>query len=130
MKPSSVCILGIDYQIEYVDKPSDVDIYKRESLWGQIDFWTRTIRIYDNGRGLVDVWHTILHEVIHGISSALKLELDDEDKVDLLALGLTEVLFKNNWLNVERPNTRLETDAACAQDGDDLGESRGAAQPR
>ena len=44
MKPTNVNILGVDYTIEYTDRPSDVDMYKRESLWGQVDFWTRTIR--------------------------------------------------------------------------------------
>jgi len=55
MKPNKVNILGIEYSITYLDKPSDVDIYKRESLWGQIDYWTRTIRIYDNGRPEEDI---------------------------------------------------------------------------
>ena len=66
-RPKQVNILGLSHELIYVDKPSDVDIYKRESLWGQIDYWTRTIRIYDHGR------------------------------LDLLSLALTDVLFRNKW---------------------------------
>lgn len=101
-KPTSITILGKVYSVEYVDKPSDVDMFKRESLWGQIDFWTRSIRIYDNGRNIEDVWHSIFHEVLHGIATALKLDALDDDKhhdeLDLLALGLVDVIFRNEWL--------------------------------
>lgn len=98
--PENVNILGVDYKIEYVDKPSDVDIYKQTSLWGQIDFWTRTIRIYKNERPLEDIWGTILHEIIHGISEALHLKnVDDEnDTADLLGMALADLLIRNKWL--------------------------------
>ena len=99
MKPKKVNILGIDHEIIYVDKPSDVDVYERAALWGQIDHWTRTIRIYDNGRRVEDVFQTILHEILHGIASSLKLELGDDDNLDILALALTDVFFRNNWLS-------------------------------
>ena len=46
--PNKVNILGVEYKIFYFDKPSEVYIYKRESFWGQIDYWTRTIRVYKN----------------------------------------------------------------------------------
>lgn len=102
MKPKEVVILGVPYKIDYVDKPSDVDLFKRESYWGQIDFWTRTIRIYDKDRPVEDLWGTIIHEVLHGISSELKLVLNKKehhDDLDVLALALTDVLFRNKWIN-------------------------------
>lgn len=103
MKPESVNILGIEYSITYVDKPSEVDIYKRNSMWGQIDYWTRTIRIYDNGsRPNEDVFQTVMHEVLHGIAEALKLDLrkdERHDELDILALALTDVFFRNGWLH-------------------------------
>lgn len=101
-KPDKVNILGVEYSIAYTDGPSEVDIYHRESLWGQIDYWTRTIRIYDNGRPFEDVFHTILHEILHGISDALKIELNKperHDELDILALALTDVLFRNGWIS-------------------------------
>ena len=104
MKPSEVTILGVTYKIEYVEKPSDVDIFRREALWGQIDYWTRTIRIYDNGRQLEDVWQTIIHEVLHGIAEGFKLELKEKDRheeLDLLAAAITDTLFRNNGLKVD-----------------------------
>jgi hypothetical protein len=104
MKPNKVNILGIEYKITYCDKPSDVDIYEHHSLWGQIDLWSRTIRIYDNGRPIADIWQTMLHEIIHGIAAQLHikgLECDsetDEDAVDTLALALLDVFMRNGWL--------------------------------
>lgn len=102
--PSSVNVLGIRYEIQYVEKPSDVDIFKRKSLWGQIDYWTRTIRVYANNRSAEDVWGTILHEVLHAITSALhmdRLESDDaNDDVDLLAMALVDTAVRNGWVEL------------------------------
>ena len=102
MKPTSVNILGCNYSIEYVDNPSNVDIYKRQSLWGQIDFWTRTIRIYDKDLSVEDVWQTLLHEIIHGICEQLHLrkfkDKDNHDDLDLLVLALMDVFFRNGWM--------------------------------
>ena len=101
-KPDTVNILGIPYSITYVDNPAEVDLHKRQALWGEIDYWTRTIRIYDNGRPDEDVWETVMHEVIHGIASALNIASlegkEHEDDVDVLALALTDVLFRNDWI--------------------------------
>jgi len=102
MRPSKVIILGIEYSIEYVDRPSDVDINHRESMWGQIDYWTRSIRVYSNELSDEDVWGTIMHEVLHGIAELFRLGAltDDEshNDLDLLALALTDVLFRNGWI--------------------------------
>jgi hypothetical protein len=102
MKPDKVNILGVEYKIIYCDKPSDVDIFKRNSLWGQLDCWTRTIRIYDSDRPAEDIWQCIFHEVLHGISELLHLQcLGDEnnhEELDLLALALADVLFRNEWM--------------------------------
>ena len=100
--PTSVNILGIIYTVEYHDKPSEVDIFKRKSLWGQIDYWTRTIRIYDNGGPAQDVWQTIIHEVLHGILTMLHLDKlyteDAHDEMGSLALALADVFIRNGWL--------------------------------
>ena len=102
MKPDKVIILGIEYKITYVDKPSDVDIFKRTSQWGQIDYWTRSIRIYDNGLALEEIWGSLLHEVLHGIVEAFHIKVlepdEAHDSLDLLALALTDVLFRNGWI--------------------------------
>ncbi len=101
--PNEVNILGVRYKVEYVDNPAEVDIFKRESLWGQIDYWTRSIRIYRSNRCQEDVWESLIHEVLHGIVTALKISVlkDQEDAVALLALGFTDTLTRNGWLKVE-----------------------------
>lgn len=103
MKPDKVNIHGVEYSIEYVDKPSEVDIYKRDSLWGQIDYWTRTIRVYETNRPIQDIWKSIIHEILHGIASDLNFdELNkDENTIDMLARSLTDVLFRNGWIRLE-----------------------------
>jgi hypothetical protein len=105
MKPTKVNIFGVDYEITYMDNPSNVDIYKRESCWGQIDYWTRTIRIYDKDRSESDVWGSIWHEVIHGISAGLHLDVLEKEEnhstLDLLALAISDVLFRNGWMKVD-----------------------------
>jgi hypothetical protein len=102
MKPTGVNILGCEYSIEYVDNPASVDIHKRDSIWGQIDPWTRSIRIYDNGKPEGDVLQTVLHEVLHGIASELHLKNlqgdDHHEELDILALALADVLMRNGWL--------------------------------
>lgn len=106
-RPNEINILGIKYKVEYCDKPSDVDIFKRESCWGQIDYWTRTIRIYEHEFPHRDVWQTVFYEIIHGIIQQMHLEdliiKDDyphknmEKLVDCLSLGIMNVLFENKW---------------------------------
>jgi hypothetical protein len=101
-KPTEVNILGVIYSIQYVDNPTDVDMYKRQALWGQIDFWTRTIRIYDAGRKIEDIFQSIIHEVLHGICVDLHLKtFNDEtnhDDLDVLALALVDMLIRNGWV--------------------------------
>lgn len=104
-KPKSVNILGVDYSIEYVDNPAEVDIYKRKSLWGQIDYWTRTIRVYDNDRPAKDIWDTILHEILHGIAEELNLksfrDSDNHDELETISITLMDTLVRNSWLEIE-----------------------------
>jgi hypothetical protein len=100
-KVSDIVILGKHYKIEYVDKPSDVDIFKRDSLWGQVDFWTRSIRVFDNKNPDGDITHILLHEILHAIVTELHIDTvknasDYEDIVDLISLALSEILINNS----------------------------------
>jgi len=105
MKPDTVYIVGIPYKIIYIDNPLDVDVNKRELLFGQIDYWTNMIRIYDNGCPEEERWSRILHEIIHGLITRLNLNNfagnDVHDDLDVLALGITDILFRNNWIVTE-----------------------------
>ena len=109
MKPESLNILGINYKITYCANASEVDIHKRESCWGQVDFWTQTIRIYDNGRQVEDIWETIIHEILHVIGEKLKLECFDKgnikderkhEELSIIATALTDTLFRNDLIKV------------------------------
>lgn len=109
MKPTSLNILGVVYQVTYVDKPSDVDLQGREVNLGQIDYWSRTIRVLDNGRSIGDIWQTLIHEILHAIGSELHLKINDErnhDELDIIAVVLTDVLFRNGILFPELPDPK------------------------
>ena len=102
MRPTKLNILGIEYDVLYIEKPSDVDVYGRQSLWGQVDPWTRTIRIYQNGRNESDINQTIWHEVLHAITGLLHIETiteakDAEDVIDLLALAINDFISRNDF---------------------------------
>lgn len=103
-KPTSVIIFGKTYKIEYVDNPAEVDIHKRQSLWGQIDYWTHTIRIYDNGRSVDGVFESLVHEVLHALDNELHLKIDDKSDhheiLTRLAGGLADTLVRNGWVKL------------------------------
>ncbi len=98
--PAEVNVLGKKYEIIYCDNPIDVDIAGRKSLFGSTDFWERKIRVYSKQTG-EDMVDTVIHEILHIIDNDLNIrwnESDSEDSITLLALGLADVLMRNNWL--------------------------------
>jgi len=101
LRPESVNILGKTYSVTYVDKPSDVDIYSRDSMWGQVDYWTHSIRVYaPKGFSQEEILDTLLHEILHVISHKLKLKALDEnhDDLGLVAMALADTILRNGWL--------------------------------
>jgi len=103
VKPDSINILGKHYSVTYVDKPSGVDIHNHESLWGQIDPWTHSIRIYaPDNFSEEEILDTILHEVLHVLGTKLRLnsfnDNDNHDELSLLAMGLADTFIRNGWL--------------------------------
>ena len=99
--PAQVKILDVVYTIAYVDKPSEVDFQGRKSMWGQVDFWTRSIRVYAADRSQSDQRQTLWHEVLHALCEKLHVEVkegelvDDEKTIDLLATGINTILMDN-----------------------------------
>ncbi len=96
--PNKVRILHIEYKVIYVDNPCKVDLTERKALWGQIDYWTRTIRIYNKDRTYEDILQNIFHECVHAIVRQQRiydLKPDDEHFVDLFSMGMLS-LFKDN----------------------------------
>ena len=110
MKPETLNICGIPYKIRYCQHQSDVDPDKRISILGCHDPLTRTISIYDKDLPIEAVWQEIFHEVLHGISFSVSLDIlntektstiTDEQKhaqLDSLASALTDFLFRNNLI--------------------------------
>lgn len=117
MKPDKVNILGNEYKIVYKENPSEVDSENRQSLLGQIDPWISEIRIYHGTNSNHDVWQSIIHEILHGICDGLHLKSlshdDNHDELDLLALSLTDILFRNDWI-AERFKPTYDDDAPRA----------------
>lgn len=104
-RPKELNILGKPYKIIYVEKPCDVDPQGRASYWGMFDPWERTIKVYDNKMVIEDVWHTIIHEVLHGISIGLKIDMEateqGHEELDLIAMALTDFLFRNDLIKLK-----------------------------
>lgn len=106
LRMHTITILGIDYRVLEVDRVAAVDVNESAALSGQIDFRARTIRVHVGDRQAADVLRTLIHEVMHGIAEALQLEtfghgeLTDQahKDLDLMALGLTDVLLRNGGL--------------------------------
>lgn len=98
--PKEVKILHVTYKIKYVDNPSKVDLTERRSLWGQVDYWTRTIRIYSKGRPYEDIMQTLMHECVHAITSQQDIrdyKVNDEHFVDLFSMGMLSLLKENKF---------------------------------
>jgi DNA phosphorothioation-dependent restriction protein DptG len=77
-----------------------VDLQGRESCWGQVDYWTRTIRIYKDKLRDVEVYKTLVHEIIHcvlDLMGAKKLS-SNEQFVEQLANILTDTFIRNGLL--------------------------------
>jgi len=104
MKPTKINILGTEWVVMYYNSASEVDVDRRKSLWGQSDFWKKIIRIYDDGRGEDAIMQVIFHEILHVLVYELRIkEISDapreEDIIDLLGTGLSDLIMRNGWLN-------------------------------
>ena len=101
--PTRINILGTDYKITYVDKPSDASTNGRESLFGQIDPWTATIRVLvGSDRPRATLWRTIFHEIVHGIIQEYQItevldccESAQERVAESMAGALYDTLTRN-----------------------------------
>jgi hypothetical protein len=116
---NSVKIMGQVYNIQYMDKPSDVDVLQRRSLWGQIDFWTKTIRIYKKNCCIKDIYEVLMHEVLHGFAHRLKIDILDiydnkgnedrkkHDELDLLSMAIIEFIWDNELIKDDIKNEKV-----------------------
>ena len=108
-KPDKISVMGVSYDIEYVSEMLDADIDRRRELLGQIDYNTRTIRLYSknekkpNGDGYT--FHLLIHEMIHAIAlnAGFNFLMGDEGEpiVDLFATVLADTLVRNDMVTKE-----------------------------
>jgi hypothetical protein len=97
LKPNKVRILGKDYKVSYIPKMADVNTTGTgDDLFGQIEYVPSKIRIFD-GLGEFDRLQVLLHEIMHGVSVALQVGLD-EKQIDLMATGLANTFLDNKML--------------------------------
>ncbi len=102
--PKQINIMGADYRVMYVDSCSDVDHDRRESLLGQIDHTSKTIRIYQDSLPIFSIWEAVMHEVVHGIVAAANLggaKLGSESTVDTISRILLDTLIRNGWMVID-----------------------------
>lgn len=78
-----VNILGRMVRIEYVPDLQD----EGKNLFGQILYIQEVIKLNANFEGTTRLEEIILHEIIHGVSDSLGMELDEQD-VASMARGL------------------------------------------
>ena len=101
-KLTEINILGTIYKISYYDNSTDVDIHKREPHWGQIDYWTRTIRLYKNDFPDSEIFKTLFHEMLHGIMEHGQMqEINTEKNVELLTNLIVDTLLRNNLITIK-----------------------------
>lgn len=96
--PKEINILGCRYKIIIADKPCEVDVFKRQALWGQCDYWSREIRIYK--RHPEAMMQTFIHEIIHVVLGSLgENDFNKNEKlVDQMAHILFDTFDRNNLL--------------------------------
>jgi len=103
--PESLNILGIPYRVKYMDVASEVDPGGKSVMWGYIDYWGRNIHVYKGEKPIEDILHTLFHEVFHAIceQSHIDLQEDENEKItDVLSLGFTDFLIRNEFIDIEQ----------------------------
>jgi len=97
--PKMVTIFSKEFSITYVEEFSEVDRAKEESLYGQVDYRTNSIRIYKpKDYSLENTWHILLHEIVHIIKDNMNVDFqqDEEERIiDNFALGFMHLCFAN-----------------------------------
>lgn len=98
MKLNKVKILGKTYKITYPPTMEAVNTVNKEPMFGEFRFVEESIKVY-NGLKEFDRLQVLLHEITHGISTTLELDLN-EHQVDMIALGFANVLIDNKLIDL------------------------------
>lgn len=95
--PNKIRILGIDYDINYVDC-----VCKEELRYGQIDVMNCEIRIDRTVSESVQRV-TLIHEILHGICSAFSFEKLNDDEIAIQSISTAlNIILSENGLEIRR----------------------------
>jgi hypothetical protein len=94
--PNKIIISGIEWEVKIENHASEVDIDKRDALWGQTDHWHKVLRVLKRKESAMKV--TFFHELLHALFSKTNYEKLNENDVELLAQKLYDTLERNNLL--------------------------------
>lgn len=102
--PKELSIMSSTWKVTYLDDIYDVAEAagdRQDPIFGLCDFVKREITIYVGGRDIVDIWKTLVHEILHALSDSLALHSfmkskDHEQIVDALAAGLVDTVVRND----------------------------------
>jgi hypothetical protein len=102
--------MGRTYRVVFTRDMVATDADNRQALYGQVDYHTRTIRVYvgqgDRQRKPDEILETLLHEMIHPVlddNKLMKAALKDgveENFVDNLANVLADTLMRNHLARI------------------------------
>ncbi len=101
--PTKIKIFDQMYRISYLERSVDIDEAEQTACFGQTNFHAHTIRIYKPKiYSTAEIWNTIIHESLHVIIEALKIEDFGEEKneerlIHLLATGINTMMIDNNF---------------------------------
>lgn len=100
--PTKIKIFDQMYRISYIERGVDTDEAGQTACCGQTNFHAHTMRIYKPPvYSAAEIWNTIIHEALHVIIEALKIEDFGEEKneerlIHLLATGINTMMIDNN----------------------------------
>lgn len=102
--PTELMILSSTWKVTYLDNAYDVgDLAgnREDPVFGLCDYVRREITVYVGGRDIVDIWKTLMHEILHALSDSLALHgfmksKDHEQTIDALSNGLVDTIVRND----------------------------------
>lgn len=105
--PKTLTLFSKVYDIKYIKNVENVDDAKEDLLFGKINFYDNTVRVYlpDIDRKIYCTWHHIIHEIVHAIVENMGIKFgkgaDEESIVNSFALGMTHFLLDNDLLKLK-----------------------------
>lgn len=88
--PKSIKIGAVTYGVKYENNLNDGE----HMVYGQINWENHVIRLSEGLQDTQGEYHTLLHEIVHGVAHEYGLDINEET-TDFLASGLHQVIVDN-----------------------------------